>query len=236
MSLLVSLAVAVAFTAAFRRPLQRAPWLFYVLALAVCAASVYFTYSPAPNQVLRFAVCAVQKGQLGFAFFAVVMFMGVLDRASAIRRTLTPVRAELSIIASILILGHLMPYTINYLSLALGIFSLRPPIVASLLIAVVLLVLVLVLAITSFNFIKKWMNAERWKAVQRFAYPFFGLTFFHLLGYMAIPALGGSSEALLRVSLYFVIFLAYALLRLRRASLDRKAALRHQGHSALQEQ
>jgi DMSO/TMAO reductase YedYZ heme-binding membrane subunit len=233
MSLLVSLVIAVAFTAVFHKPLQRVPWLFYILALAVCAASVYFTYSPAPNQVLRSAVFVVQKGQIGFSLFAVVMFMGVFDRGSAIRRALTPVRAELSIIASILIFGHLMPYAINYLSLALGIFSLRPPIVASLLIAVVLLVLVLVLAVTSVNFIKKRMNAERWKTVQRFAYPFFGLIFFHLLGYMVIPALGGSSEALLRVSLYFVIFVAYAVLRLRRASLDRKAAVR--GHEALRE-
>jgi DMSO/TMAO reductase YedYZ heme-binding membrane subunit len=92
-------------------------------------------------------------------------------------------------------------------------------------IALVLFVLVAVLAVTSFNFIKKRMNAERWKLVQRFAYPFFGLIFFHLLGYLLIPALNGSFEALLRIVIYLIIFAAYLILRLRRASLDKRAVL-----------
>jgi DMSO/TMAO reductase YedYZ heme-binding membrane subunit len=224
MSLVVSLIVAILLVAIFHKPLKFVPWLFYVFAIALCAVSIYLTFSPAPSQILRSIVFAIQKGQIGFSLFAIVMFVGVFDRNSAIRRTLTPIRAEVSILATILILGHLIPYAINYLSVFTHLFSYRLSIVSSLIIALVILVLLSILTITSIDFIKKRMNAGRWKSIQRFSYVFFGLILFHLLGYLLIPALNGSIDALIKVGVYFVIFAVYLLLRLRRIRLDKLSA------------
>jgi DMSO/TMAO reductase YedYZ heme-binding membrane subunit len=220
MSLAVTFITAIIITAIIRKPLKRYPVVFYAIAVVFCVAGIYLTWHPHPSTIVRAVVFVIQKGQLGFSFFAIVMFIGVLDKKSAIRRSFTPVRAELSIIASILILGHLVPYAINYLSAS--ILSLRLTILMSLTAALLLTILLLVLTVTSFNFIKRQIAAERWKTIQRFSYLFFGLIFLHLLGYMLIPVLNGSFEALFKVGTYFVIFTAYLILRLRRASLDKR--------------
>lgn len=221
MSFAISIIIAVVFSIVFRKPLQRSPWVFYILAVLICAAGIYLTYSPLSNQIVRVIAYAIQKGHLGLALFAVVMFVGVFDRNSVVRRYFTPVRAELSIVASILIVGHLAPYLGNYFGHISSFFSLRPSIISSLIIALILLVLLILLFLTSFNFVKKKMDAGKWKSVQKLAYPFFGLIFFHLFGYLLIPTLSGSATALINVIIYGLLFILYSGLRVRRALLDR---------------
>jgi DMSO/TMAO reductase YedYZ heme-binding membrane subunit len=223
MSLIFSLGITVVFAAIFAKPLKSCPLAFYLLAVLVCAVSIYLTYVPSSNQLVRSFVFAVQKGHVGFSFFTMVMFTGVFSRDSAIRQYLNPVRAELSIMAAILIIAHFVPYLSNYLSYSANLLSLRLNIATSLLIALVMLVLLLVLTVTSFNAIKKRMNAGKWRFLQRFAYLFYGLILAHLLGYLIIPALNGSSSAIVGVATYALVFGAYLLFRVRRSLSDKKA-------------
>jgi DMSO/TMAO reductase YedYZ heme-binding membrane subunit len=224
MSLLSSLLIVTVFALACRQPLKLAPWAFYLLAVAIAVATVWLVYNSQPNPVLRAVVFAVQKGHVGFAFFAVVMFIGVSAPGSRLRLWLAPVRAELSIIAAILICAHLTPYLANYLSLAASLLSLRLPIILSLVIALAMLVLLIPLAVTSVAAVKKRMDAVRWKRLQRLAYVFFALVYFHMLGYLVLPALNGSSVAALNLGVYTLVFAAYVILRIARALRDRKAA------------
>jgi DMSO/TMAO reductase YedYZ heme-binding membrane subunit len=210
------------FAVVLNKPLKRYPVLFYILALLISAAGVYLTLTPNPNPVLRAFAFALQKGHLGFAAFTLVMYIGVFSSSNPLRRILMPVRGELSIIASLLILGHLTPYLSNYLSLAAGLFSLQLNIQFSLIIAFVMLILLIPLTVTSFNVVKKRMGASRWKTIQRFAYLFFGLVFFHLLGYLSVPALNGSINALISMIVYTVIFAVYMVARIRKANLDKR--------------
>jgi len=223
MSLIVSLLLVTVFAGVCQRPLAHFPALFYVLALLVCIVGIYFTLSPHSSPAVRTITFAIQKGHLGFAFFTVVMFIGVLGHSSSARRYLTPVRAQFSIIAGILIVGHLTPYLGNYLAFIPSLFSLRPSIASSLVIALILLVLLALLVVTSFNAVKKMMDAGKWKTVQKLAYPFFGLVFFHLLGYLMIPVLSGSTSTLVNLTVYCVVFALYVILRIRRAVLDKHA-------------
>jgi DMSO/TMAO reductase YedYZ heme-binding membrane subunit len=223
MSLIIALALAVIFTLVCNRALRRVPLAFYLLALAISVAGVYLTWNPNPNALLRAFAFAEQKGHIGFAFFVVVMFIGVLSPESPLRRRLNPVRAELSIFAALLILGHLVPYLLSYLALALGIFDMRAGIVISLLTALFMLLLLIVLTATSFNMVKARMKASHWKAIQRFSYLFFVLVFIHLAGYLIIPILRGSGYALLNMTIYLLVLISYLTLRLRRARIDRRA-------------
>jgi DMSO/TMAO reductase YedYZ heme-binding membrane subunit len=224
MSLIVSLIAATAFAVLCAKPLRHAPWVFYLLAALVAAGGIYLTYQPVSSAIIRSIVFAIQKGQVAFSLFAVVMFIGVFGQDSKARRLLNPVRAELSIIAALLIVGHFVPYLSNYLGYAASLLSLRLSILSSLAIALILLVLLVLLTATSLGAVKRRMDTVRWKAVQRLAYPFFGLIFCHLLGYLLIPALNGSGRAILGVAVYTAVFGAYTALRARRALVERRQA------------
>lgn len=230
MSLLVSLLVVILFSLIFHKPLKRFPFVFYLIAAGVAALGMYFTLSPHPSSIIRACAFALQKGQVAFAFFTLVMFIGVFDKDSAVRRLYNPIRAQLSIMGTILILGHLSPYLANYLRMLSSIFSLSVNILFSLMIACVLIVLVVLLAATSFNVIKKQMSSKSWKRVQMLAYPFYALIFFHLLGYLIVPAMNGSMIPLVNLMIYCMVFALYAILRIRKALRDSR---QHQAEAEL---
>ena len=89
--------------------------------------------------------------------------------------------------------------------------------------ALVLLVLLVVLGVTSFAFVKRQMSTASWKKVQKLAYPFFGLVYVHLLLMLLPSALHGGLAAQASVVVYSVVFVGYALCRVGRALVDRSA-------------
>ena len=81
-----------------------------------------------------------------------------------------------------------------------------------------LFALLLVLGVTSFNFVKKRMRKESWKRVQMLAYPFFLLVYAHLLLMLLPAALKGGLAAQASVAVYSAVFVGYVSLRLYRAA------------------
>ena len=160
MSQIVSATLVVAFAVVFRGAVKQRPVLFYVLAALVAAVGMYFTFNPSPGGMVRALAYAIQKGHPGFSMLALVMFVGVFDRKSVVRRALGPVRGELSIIGAILMLAHAVPYLANYLAMAGAVFSLKPSVQMSLALAVVLLFLLGVLAVTSIKALSVRMEAH----------------------------------------------------------------------------
>lgn len=229
MSQIVSATLVVAFAVVFRGAVKQRPVLFYVLAALVAAVGMYFTFNPSPGGMVRALAYAIQKGHPGFSMLALVMFVGVFDRKSVVRRALGPVRRELSIIGAILMLAHAVPYLANYLAMAGAVFSLKPSVQMSLALAVVLLFLLGVLAVTSIKALSVRMDARTWKRIQRLVYPFFLLVFVHLLGYMLVPLRAGATDLLVGFGFYVVIFAAYLVLRTRRFILDRRVGLPEYG-------
>ncbi|WP_418831791.1 hypothetical protein [Paraeggerthella sp.] len=213
-------AVAAAF--ALRNPIKKAPVAFYVLAVAVSVLFIAAEFFPMPRAVWSALFLLVQKCMLALALFAVVMLIGVFSRDSRVGRWLRPIRAELSIIAWILSLGHMAVYLASYLPRLGGVN--KGAVMISFVVALVLFALLLVLGVTSFNVVKKRMKKDTWKRVQMLAYPFFGLVYLHLMLMLLPPALHGGAAAQVSVAVYSVLFAAYALLRVRRAMIDRKAA------------
>jgi DMSO/TMAO reductase YedYZ heme-binding membrane subunit len=222
MSLVIALTVSIALAFAIAKPLKRMPIIFYLIAIAVSVVGVYLTWYPDSNQLLRTFAFAVQKGHVGFSFFTIVMFIGVFAKKSRVRRLLGPVRGELSIVSALLIIGHLMPYLLSYLVMALDIVRFPPGIVVSILTALVLLILLVILTATSFNRVKRHIDSSRWITLQKLAYLFFALVFVHMLGFLIGPLMHGSLYALINVAVYFLIFALYLITRLRRARLDAK--------------
>ena len=104
-----------------RRFIHRHPAVLYVFAVAVDAAYLAVEFFGAPFWLWNPLFLLVQKCLLALALFVVVMGIGCFSRASSVSVWLRPVRAELSIAACLLAVGHMVAYVGTYVSrLAMG--------------------------------------------------------------------------------------------------------------------
>lgn len=223
MELLIALVVSVLFAFLLRKQIKHYAVSFYVVAVAV---DVLFLSRMLFGVSREFAAAAYPyftRCLLGFALFTVVMYIGVLPRGSKVRHMLMPIRGELSIIAAILVIGHVVNYLGAYLAQILsGFAGMSVGMIASFAVSSLLIVLLAALTVTSFNAVKTRMRPERWKALQRWAYVFFGLTYLHLLLVLAPTISSASQKAMLSVAIYTVIVVAYAVLRVVAYLRERK--------------
>lgn len=223
MNFVILLIVACAFSAVAAKAIKAVPWLWYGIALALDATYAYGIAYSLPPAVLQVLSVVVQRGTFAAALFVVVMYVGVFSERSWVRRTIGPVRAELSIIACILAFAH----ALNYLSSYLGVLCTNIGVIggnqlASLAIAVVLFALLLVLGVTSAKALKRRVKASIWKNVQRSSYAFFALIYVHELLILYPSAIKGAGDALSTCIASGIVFASYYVLRLARFFADKK--------------
>lgn len=224
MAFLLVLACTAAACFLLRTQIKKFPAVFYLLAVALDALFVAGCLGLLPWFVWDGLSLLVRRCALAFSLFTVVMFMGVLPVGSKARSWLMPVRGELSIVACILALGHAAFYLVSYAPRLLAGGAAGANMRASFVAAVLLLVLLLVLGVTSFNVVKNRMRSTTWKRVQRFAYLFFALAYVHLALSLAPSALQGGASAQASMVAYTAVFALYAVLRATRYVLvDRSA-------------
>lgn len=205
-------------------PIKRVPWLFYGLALAAVVVLFAGVEGYIDGGWWKPLILLVKRCMLALSLFAIVMFTGALSRESWLGVRLRSIRSELSITACILCVGHVCQYLVAYVSRAIaGSLDLQTG--ASIYIALVLFVLLIVLGVTSGNAMKRRMRGANWKRIQWFAYPFFLLTYVHLMLMIAPAALLGSGQAIVSVVLYSIVFGTYVAMRLYRYTKDKRARL-----------
>lgn len=220
----ISTALAILFVFVFKKAIRRAPWVFYVLAIAVDAFVLVSPQLDLPVWVRETVVLANVRCLFAFGLLIIVMYTGVLRDGSRLKHWLLPIRSELSIIATILAASHVVRYLGVYSPRVLSSpVAMENGIVLSFCVAVVLTCLFVVLGVTSFGLVKRAMGARRWKLIQRLAYPFFALVYVHVLLVLARSALSGGTSARVSVVLYGCILVVYAILRIRRFLEDRRA-------------
>lgn len=223
MTFLAVLVGSVAFAVLCKGAIKAHPVAFYALAVALDVLFVAGSFVRLPGVLDDALFLLLHKCTLATALFVVVMYIGVFRRDGRVAQQFRPIRAELSIMAWLLSLGHMAVYLASYVTrLSSGLAQAN--VAASLVVALVLFVLLLVLGVTSFNVVKRRMSKEVWKRVQRWAYPFFGLVYVHLMLMLLPSAVRGGAAAQASVAVYTVVFGLYAVLRIRRALLDRQAA------------
>lgn len=221
MTFLIVLACTLAGVFVLRNPIRKAPVVFYALAIALVVVFFCSGMLHLPRSVDTLLFTLVRKCTLALALFVVVMLIGAFPHDSKVRRWLQPIRAELSIIAWILSLGHMAAYLSGYMTrLVSG--AMDGAVFAAIVVALVLFVLLLVLGVTSFQFVKQRMTRASWRRVQKFSYVFFALVYVHLMLMLLPPALQGGSVAQVSVAVYSVIFIAYAVARVSYALKSRE--------------
>ena len=160
--LLICVLLAVAFAFGCKVPLKKAPWVFYLLAVALDVLVVFAAQLDAPQWVYRSVILANGRCLFAFGLFTVVMFIGVLKDGSKAKRWLTPVRAELSIVASILAVGHMVRYINVYSPRVIASpSSLANGMLLSFVIAMLIGALLVLLAVTSITIV--WWSTDSYE-------------------------------------------------------------------------
>ena len=227
MIFIIALLLALAFTLLCGPALRRCPGAFYAGA-AIVSGAVIALYWAAPEFLplalrTRLPVCL---GAFGTACFAVVMYAGALPNGSRLTKVIMPVRGELSIFACLVTLGHNLSFGKNYLTPG---YLFSGPVTATKIaawVSAVLILLMLVLTVTSIKKVRRRFQPKKWKALQRWAYLYYGLTYVHVL-LLTIPAVwNGRSGYWLTLLAYSAVFLSYALCRLEKAALVKRGRSR----------
>jgi len=223
MKFLIVLALCVAVSAALRPVIKRVPWLFYLLAFGMVALFVASSYIDMPRELWSTIFYLMQKCALSVAMFVLVMFIGVFPQGSPVYNWFKPIRAELSIIACILSLGHVWAYLDSYMPRILAGASLNTNVAISFGLGAVVFALLVVLGVTSIKAIKARMTPAAWTNLQKFAYLFFVLIYAHLFVMLSLAAFRGGEAAMVNLAVYSVIFVLYIVLRVYRFMADKKA-------------
>ena len=216
MTFLISLALAALLVRFCAKSLKAHPIPYYLGATALAAAVVLCTVHGVrfPGWFNTWVWPIFSHGALSTALFVLVMWTGALPNGSGLIKTLMPIRGELSILASILTLGHNLSFGRTYFRL---LFTQPGRLPANQVCAAVcslaMLCIRLPLFITSFKTVRRKMKPGNWKKLQRLAYGFYTLLYVHVMLLMLPYALKGKGAYLLNVLVYSCVFLSYALCR-----------------------
>lgn len=220
MVFVIAILTATLFVLAFEKPLKKHPTPFYLIAaglslVVVIVRCLGITFG---GFFGTYVFPLIGNASLGAAFFVLVMYANTFKNGSEAIKLLMPLRGELSILASILTLGHIVAYGITYLpKLFTAPSKLKPVILVAVIFSLIMVVVLLPLFVTSFPKIRRKMKALKWKKLQRFAYAFYALIYLHVILFNVSGALRGSERQVLNLAVYSVVFLWYLVSRLCKA-------------------
>lgn len=230
MLFILALCLAAAFSIGGHNFIKKYSVLCYILAafisVFIFAGAVLGWAALLPPWVNRWVVSLFSRGALATALFVAVMYAGALPVGSRLIKILMPIRAELSIIASILTLTHNATYGLTYFKM---MFT-EPKLMSSSqfsagIMTIILLCIMLPLTATSFKAVRKKMKPKNWKKLHRSAYLFYGLIYLHVM-LLSIPsAMKGHSYYVISVLVYSIVFLSYGAMRVRKAWRKRNPSI-----------
>lgn len=144
------------------------------------------------------------QGQLGLAFYLLVMFAGALRPKSKPQIALLKVRRELAILGFLWLIPHATLLIVRALS------ALNPT-------GTIAIFIIIPLVITSFPFIRRKMKPLAWRGFHYWAYVVYGLIYVHLASITVLVQWNDGTPygnlAWLRLSLYTLIYGTYLYLK-----------------------
>ncbi|WP_424141895.1 FMN-binding protein [Stomatobaculum longum] len=222
MSLVLCLAVTGLCFSLLEKQIRRRPVFFYLFFVLLSLLSIVLpkqlTVPPLAYLVNRL----LRRGVLAGTMFLWVMYAIVLPAKSRLQRVMMSLRAQIAIAASILTLSHNIAYGQHYFVLLFtnaGKLKSYELIAACFSLAMILLLLPL--TVTSFQVVRRKMNAKRWKQLQRLSYLFYGLLYLHICLIYTGGLRKGKSEYLVQFALYTLLYGIYLMLRLTKAFLKK---------------
>lgn len=210
------------------KPIKKHSGAFYfaavIMALSGCLAQIKMQ----PGILRTILTDYVSSGTLPAALFILVMGASSFPKDSRIFRCMMSLRGEMAILASVFCLTHVANCGQAMRKIA-GSGLADPGMIRIMMgSALLLMVLLIPLTITSIKRIQRKMNAKRWKNIQKFSYLFYGVLYLHVAAALYPQAaaalhLGTGAAAawssLVDFLCYTAIFGTYLVLRFGKSSL-----------------
>ena len=159
MTLLISLIIAFLFIGIGHKFIKKNANLCYIIAALVSIILITFEYTKLSSSFplwLNNILSIFTRSAFSTALFIVVMYTGALKNGSKLIKILMPIRAELSVIASILTLGHNIIYGKTYfVKLFTNPESIKGNVLLAAIVSLILILIMLPLMITSFQKIRR---------------------------------------------------------------------------------
>lgn len=218
MLLIISLIIVSLFIYFLKGSLKKHAGIYYIGAAVISIAVFLLEFLPMPLFVKNNILGIFAKGSIGTAMFIAVMYAGALPKGSKLIAPLMKIRGELSITAAILVLCHNFTYGITYFKmLFIKPEALSATQLTAAIISLVLIIIMIVLTVTSFQAVRKKIKAKKWKQLQRTAYVFYGLMYVHIMLINIPYARLGLGTYIANVVIYSIVFLGYAAMRIAKA-------------------
>lgn len=200
--------------------------ILYILAILLAIAIIYCELNDLrdnlPNS-LGYLEKLTYSGYISTYLFVIVMFMGTMSRKISLTKHFMKIRAELAVIASVLIVPHIYVHGMKLIMVLMGGKTLTTNRIIYSIAGVIATVIMVPLFITSFNFVKKKLKSGMWKKIQRWSYAFYGLIYVHIL----FAYLNSKVVNIKDVILLSVVFGAYTVLRIMKAFSEKSKRKTH---------
>ena len=166
----------------------------------------------------------MQRGVLAGSLFIWVMQAPVLPKSSPQRKTIYLFRGEMAICASLITLAHNLAFGGKYfgaLFFGQGHISLME--LHAAIVSCFMILLLIPLTITSFQTVRRKMQAKTWKKLQNWSYLFYLLLYLHIFFIYQGALIRGKGDYFFTLMIYSFIFGFYGFLRIRQYRIQKES-------------
>ena len=223
MILTLTLLCSLAFFHFFGKAVKKKPAVLYGICILLSLVSIFYPREGGLPFLDFFFKKIMQRGVLAGSLFILVMLAPVLPKSFSGRKTIYLLRGEMAICASLITLAHNLAFGGKYfgaLFLGQGHISLME--LHAAIVSCLMILLLIPLTITSFQTVRRKMQAKSWKKLQNWSYLFYLLLYLHIFFIYQGALIRGKGEYFFTLMLYSFIFGFYGFLRIRQYRVQKE--------------
>ena len=223
MILTITLLCSLAFFHFFGKAVKKKPAVLYGICILLSLVSIFYPREGGLPFLDFFFKKIMQRGIFAGSLFILVMLAPVLPKSFSGRKTIYLLRGEMAICASLITLAHNLAFGGKYfgaLFLGQGHISLME--LHAAIVSCLMILLLIPLTITSFQSIRRKMQAKTWKRLQNWSYLFYLLLYLHIFFIYQGALIRGKGEYFFTLMLYSFIFGFYGFLRIRQYRVQKE--------------
>ena len=224
MILTLTLICSLAFFRFFGKALKKKPAVLYGICILLSLVSIFYPREGGIPFLDFFFKKIMQRGVLAGSLFIWVMQAPVLPKSSSGRKTIYLLRGEMAICASLITLAHNLAFGGKYfgaLFLGQGHISLME--LHAAIVSCLMILLLIPLTITSFQTVRRKMQAKTWKKLQNWSYLFYLLLYLHIFFIYQGALIRGKGDYFFTLMIYSFIFGFYGFLRIRQYRIQKES-------------
>jgi len=224
MILTLTLICSLAFFHFFGKALKKKPAVLYGICILLSLVSIFYPREGGLPFLDFFFKKIMQRGVLAGSLFIWVMLAPVLPKSFSGRKTIYLLRGEMAICASLITLAHNLAFGGKYfgaLFLGQGHISLME--LHATIVSCLMILLLIPLTITSFQTVRRKMQAKTWKKLQNWSYLFYLLLYLHIFFIYQGALIRGKGEYFFTLMIYSFIFGFYGFLRIRQYRIQKES-------------